>query len=64
MARDGCSAELATNMIRSQLSVEEKKGYCDLFIDNSGPQRETRRQVEKLWKNLQKLRRERKGSSM
>jgi dephospho-CoA kinase len=64
MARDGCSEEMAMNMIRSQLSVEEKKGYCDLIIDNTGPEKETRKQVEKLWKKLQKLRQERKGSKV
>jgi dephospho-CoA kinase len=48
MARDGCSEEMAMNMIRSQISVEEKKGYCDLIIDNSGTEEETRKQVEKL----------------
>jgi dephospho-CoA kinase len=64
MARDSCSEEMATNMIRSQIAVEEKKGYCDLIIDNSGPEKETRKQVEKLWKKLQKLRQERKGSSV
>ena len=63
MARDGCSEEMAMNMIRSQLAVEEKKGYCDLIIDNSGPEQETRKQVEKLWQKLKKLRQERKGSS-
>jgi len=61
MARDGCTEEMAMNMIRSQLSVEEKKGYCDLVIDNSGSEKETRRQVEKLWKKLEKLQPERKG---
>ena len=64
MARDGCSEEMAMNMIRSQLSVEEKKGYCDLIIDNSGTQKETRKQAEKLWKKLEKLRQDRKGSSV
>ena len=64
MARDGCSEEMAMNMIRSQLSVEEKKGYCDLIIDNSGTAKETRKQAEKLWKKLQKLRQERKGRSV
>ncbi len=64
MARDGCSEEMAMKMIRSQLSVEEKKGYCDLIIDNTGPEKETRKQVEKLWKKLQKLRQERKGSNV
>ena len=37
---------------------------CDLVIDNSGSEKETRRQVEKLWKKLEKLRQERKGSSV
>jgi dephospho-CoA kinase len=64
MARDGCTEEMAMKMIRSQLAVEEKKGYCDLFIDNSGPEEETRKQVEKLWQKLKKLRQERKGSSV
>ena len=64
MARDGCSEEMAMNMIRSQISVEEKKGYCDLIIDNSGTEEETRKQVEKLWKKLQKLRKERTGSKV
>jgi len=63
-ARDGCSEEMAMNMIRSQLSVEEKKGYCDLIIDNSGTEQQTRKQVEKLWQKLKKLRQERKGSSV
>ena len=60
MKRDGASEEMAMNMIRSQLSVDEKKGFCDLIIDNSGSLEETRKQVEKLWKKLQKYQRERK----
>jgi len=58
MARDGCTEELALNMIRSQISADEKKGYCDLIIDNSGTKRETRRQVDKLWKELKMLQQE------
>jgi dephospho-CoA kinase len=49
-------------MIRSQVSVDEKKGYCDLVIDNSGSQEQTREQVEKLWKKLKKIQRKKKGS--
>ena len=60
MNRDGTSEEMAMNMIRSQLSVEEKKGFCDLIIDNSGSLEETRKQVEKLWQKLKKIQRERK----
>jgi dephospho-CoA kinase len=55
MKRDGTSEEMAMNMIRSQLSAEEKKGYCDLVIDNSGSLEQTRRQVEDLWHRLKKI---------
>lgn len=50
--RDGSSEELARNIIRSQMSVEEKKGYCDLIVDNSGSLEHTREQVEKTWWKL------------
>ncbi len=55
MERDGLSEEMAVNMIRSQLSVEEKKSYCDLIIDNSGSLEETRKQVERLWEKLKRF---------
>jgi len=58
MKRDGTSEEMAMNMIRSQLSADEKKGYCDLVIDNSGSLAQTRKQVEKLWQKLKKVQRE------
>jgi dephospho-CoA kinase len=58
MNRDGASEEMAMNMIRSQLSVEEKKGFCDLIIDNSGSLEETRKQVKKLWQKLKKIQNE------
>jgi len=64
MKRDGSTEEMAMNMIRSQLSADEKKGYCDLIVDNSGTLEETRRQVEKLWKKLKKIQKERKGSKI
>lgn len=53
MARDGIGEELALKIIRSQMSSEEKKGYCDLVVDNSGSLKETRRQVDEIWKRLQ-----------
>ena len=55
MKRDGATEEMAQSMINSQLSVEEKKGFCDLIIDNSGTLDETRRQVEALWKKLKQI---------
>ena len=60
MQRDGSSEEMAMNMIRSQLSVDEKKGYCDLVLDNSGSLEQTRIQVEKLWKKLRKIQQEKR----
>ena len=62
MLRDGASEEMAMSMIRSQLSAEEKKGFCDLIIDNSGSPEETRSQVKKIWQKLKKIQQERKGS--
>jgi dephospho-CoA kinase len=53
--RDNLTEEMAMNMINSQLSAEEKRGYCDLIIDNSGSLDETRRQVEALWEKLKKI---------
>jgi dephospho-CoA kinase len=52
---------MAMSMIRSQLSAEEKKGFCDLIVDNSGSLKETRSQVEKIWHKLKQIQRERKG---
>jgi len=61
--RDNITEEMAMNMVRSQLSVEEKKGYCDLLIDNSGSLEETRRQVEELWERLKKIQQENKKNT-
>lgn len=61
MERDRLSEEMAMNMIRSQLSPDDKKGYCDLVIDNSGPLEETRQQVEELWKKLKELQQQKEG---
>ena len=58
--RDRLTEEMADSMIKSQLSAEEKKGYCDLIIDNSGTLEETRKQVETLWKQLKKIQQERR----
>ena len=61
--RDQLTEELAMSMIRSQLSAEEKKGYCDLVIDNSGSLEDTRRQVEELWEKLKQIQRDRSSGS-
>ena len=59
--RDEMTEEMAMNMIRSQLSVEEKKGYCDLLIDNAGSLEDTRRQVEELWSTLKQIQKDRRA---
>ncbi len=59
--RDNNSKELAMNIIKSQMSVEEKKGYCDLIIDNSGTIDETREMVKDLWEKLKIIQNERKN---
>jgi dephospho-CoA kinase len=59
LKRNNITEELAMSLIRSQMSVEEKRGYCDLVIDNSGSLEETRKQVEDVWlklKNFDKAR--------
>jgi dephospho-CoA kinase len=53
--RDEMTEEMAMKMIKSQLSVEEKRGYCDLIVDNSGTLEETRAQVEELWSKLKQI---------
>jgi dephospho-CoA kinase len=57
--RDRISQEMARNMIRSQLPIEEKKGYADFIVDNSGTLEETRRQVEEIWGKLKEIQRDR-----
>jgi dephospho-CoA kinase len=58
--RDGLTEEMAMKMIRSQLSPDQKKGYCDLVIDNSGSLEETRRKVKELWEKLKQLQQDRR----
>jgi dephospho-CoA kinase len=50
--RDDISQGLARNIIRSQMPVAEKKGYCDLIVDNSGSLEQTHKQVEEIWRKL------------
>lgn len=55
LERDGNTEELSMKIIQSQMGVDDKKGYCDLVIDNSGSVDETRNQVKKLWTKLKKI---------
>ncbi len=57
MKRDQISHEMARNIIRAQLPIEEKRGYADFIVDNSGTLEETRRQVDEIWKKLKEIQR-------
>ncbi len=59
--RDGISKEQATNMLSSQLPIEEKAGYADFVINNEGSLEDTRREVKKLWENLKKRQAQKRG---
>lgn len=48
----GLSEERARAIIGSQMPIDEKLRLADHVIDNSGTQKATREQVEKLWKLL------------
>jgi len=50
--RDGISAGEARNILNAQLPIDEKKGYADFVIDNSGDLDKTRAQVEAAWAAL------------
>ncbi len=51
-ARDGAGEEAARARIASQLPLADKLAVATHVIDNSGTPEETRRQVEKLWREL------------
>ncbi len=55
IARDNITEELAMKIITAQMPVEEKKGYCNLTIDNSGSIEDTRKKVGDLWEELKKI---------
>lgn len=52
MARDHFDVQQALNRINAQIPIEQKKRYADVVIDNTGPVRETRAQVRKLWERV------------
>lgn len=56
--RDGVSQEMAAKMLASQWPIEEKRGYADFIVDNSGSLEQTRGQVEKIWEELKKVQKE------
>ncbi len=53
MLRDGTRAAQVEARIATQLSLEEKKKFADLVIDNSGSLSNTKKQVAVAWEKLQ-----------
>jgi len=60
MDREKIDHETAMDRITSQLSIEEKRGYVDFIIDNTGSVEDTEKQVEELWKKLKEIQAKRK----
>ncbi|KPJ57499.1 MAG: hypothetical protein AMJ42_04700 [Deltaproteobacteria bacterium DG_8] len=55
MARDGISRNEAQKRINSQLPLKEKIKLADFVIENDGSLKETREEVEKVFKTLSSL---------
>jgi len=47
--RDGVALELATQRVRAQMPIDEKRDHADWVIDNAGSLEETRAQVAALF---------------
>ena len=58
MARDSIDEAEANRIISSQIPIDEKVGYADYVIDNSGSLAETQQQVDALWETLEEIRRQ------
>lgn len=52
MARNSLTAEEADRRIQAQMSLEEKRAYAQLVIDNRGSLEATREQVRQAWLDL------------
>ncbi|MBI5966550.1 MAG: dephospho-CoA kinase [Deltaproteobacteria bacterium] len=59
--RDDISREMAINILRCQLPIEEKERLADFIVDNSGSLEETKRQVEEIWEKLKEIQERRKA---
>ncbi|MCP4104837.1 MAG: dephospho-CoA kinase [Desulfobacteraceae bacterium] len=57
--RDGITEQEAVNMLKSQMSVNDKVGYADFIIKNDGTLEETGKQVQALYHSLTNIQKER-----
>ena len=53
--RDKISEADAANILKSQLSIDEKVAYADFVINNEKSVEETKKQVNKVWRELKKI---------
>ena len=53
--RDGISIKKAANILKSQLPIDEKVGFANFIINNQNTVEETRKQVNKMWRELKKI---------
>ena len=56
--RDNITREAAANILKAQLSIDEKVAHADFVIHNDKTMEETREQVRDLWKRLKALQQE------
>jgi dephospho-CoA kinase len=56
--RDKISKQEATDRLKAQLPIDEKVGYVDFVIHNDTALKETRKQAEELWQDLQRIQKE------
>ncbi|MBW1765648.1 MAG: dephospho-CoA kinase [Deltaproteobacteria bacterium] len=56
--RDGISQEEAANILKAQLSLDEKVRYADFVIHNEHSLEETGKQIENVWKTLKAYQKE------
>ncbi|CUH95567.1 hypothetical protein P22_1638 [Propionispora sp. 2/2-37] len=54
MARSGLTREQALQRIDAQMSLEEKRNYADVLIDNNTDKETMKQYVLAAWRNLQK----------
>ena len=57
MKRDGISRDRAIDIIKAQMSMDEKIGYADFIIHNEDSLENTKRQVDEFWRILMKYKR-------
>lgn len=55
IARDGLTPEQANQRIAAQMSLDEKRSFADLVIDNRGTVDHTRQQVERAWRDVTQM---------